>query len=116
MRTAYTESIRTVYIMAAVVALVATIASFWTQHYGLDQELQTEHALESVDDLTLKDAERGHWEKGKLVKETSAKLDDERLGDHRSQSSRDRSQFGVGNQASIPKYEGSKLRRQMSFR
>lgn len=132
MRTAYTESIRTVYIMAAVVALIATIASFWTQHYDLDQELQTEHVLEdvdavdAVDDLVMKDAERGHWEKGKLVKETSAKLDDERLGGHRPQLSSDskvgdmqfaghRSQLS-GDRRERPKLEGSKLRRQLSVR
>lgn len=122
MRTAYTESIRTVYIMAAVVALIATIASFWTKHYDLDQELQTEHALEDVDELATKDAERGHFEKGRLVKETSARVEAERFGaDGGGFGVRDRPPTLPPFPSHMPtqqttKLEGSKLRRQLSVR
>jgi len=115
MRMAYTESIRTVYIMAAVVALIATVASFWTRHYDLDQELLTEHALEDVevDGLAMKDAERGYLEKGRLVKETNARVDDERFGGNRPPTL---PPFVGGRPQQSTKFEGSKLRRQMSFR
>lgn len=119
MRKAYTESIRTVYIMAAVVALIATIASFWTRHYDLDQELETEHVLEDADDFATKDAERGHLEKGRLVKETSAKVDDQDFGGNGVQ-------YGGNRPPTLPPppsnltqqktREGSKLRRQLSVR
>lgn len=116
MRTAYTDSIRSVYVMAAVVASVATIASFWTQHYDLDQELQTEHALEPADEASMKDTERGRWEKSTQVNQTTDKLDKDRFGVRWSQLTADKPQHGDGYQASTPKLEGSKLRRQTSFR
>lgn len=45
MRTAFTESMRTVYIVMAAVSALATVASFWIQHYDLNQEQHTEQAL-----------------------------------------------------------------------
>ena len=42
LRTAYTDSLRTVYIVMAAVAFVATLASLWAQHYDMNQSLQTE--------------------------------------------------------------------------
>lgn len=46
MRKAFTESLRVVYIAMAAIALVATVASFWTKHYDLDQRLETEQGLQ----------------------------------------------------------------------
>lgn len=45
MRTAYTESLRTVYIALAVIAFIATVASLFIEHYGIDQALETEQYL-----------------------------------------------------------------------
>lgn len=45
MRTAFSESMRTVYIVIAALALVATLASLCIRHYDLNQEQQTEQAL-----------------------------------------------------------------------
>lgn len=45
MRTVFTESMRTVYMVMAALALAATIASLWIQHYDLNQEQRTEQAL-----------------------------------------------------------------------
>lgn len=46
MRHSYTQTLQSLYIMVAVVSAVATIASFWVQHYDLDQAHDTDHGLE----------------------------------------------------------------------
>lgn len=38
MRTAYTDALRTVYIVMAGVSLLATISTFWVKQYSLDQK------------------------------------------------------------------------------
>lgn len=48
MRTAYTESLRTVYIALAAIAFIATASSLFIRHYDIDQALETEHGM--VDD------------------------------------------------------------------
>lgn len=54
MRESYTRTLRSLYIMAAVVAAVAMVASFWVEHYNLDQALETEHGLvERPDNVSL---------------------------------------------------------------
>ena len=53
MRESYTRTLRSLYIMAAVVAAVAMVASFWVEHYNLDQALETEHGLEDADNVSL---------------------------------------------------------------
>lgn len=45
MRTAFTDSLRVVYIAMAGISFVATVASFWTRHHDLDQALETEQGL-----------------------------------------------------------------------
>ena len=65
MRVAYTESLRSVYIMTGVVAFIATVASFFINHYDLDQVHETEHGLEIGE---MKEAERMHIEKGRVVR------------------------------------------------
>jgi hypothetical protein len=46
MRHSYTQTLQSLYIMVAVVSALATIASFWVQHYDLDQAHDTDHGLE----------------------------------------------------------------------
>ena len=46
LRASYTKPLQSIYIMAAVVAVTAMIASFWIQHYDLDQQHDTDHGLE----------------------------------------------------------------------
>jgi hypothetical protein len=46
LRASYTKTLQSIYIMAAVVAAAAMIASFWIQHYDLDQQHDTDHGLE----------------------------------------------------------------------
>lgn len=63
MRTSFTESLRVVYIAMAGIALVATIASFWTRHHDLDQALETEQGLSelkrsSVHDFAIEEPAR----------------------------------------------------------
>lgn len=53
MRESYTRTLQSLYIMATVVAAVALIASFWVQHYDLNQALDTEHGLEGADNVSL---------------------------------------------------------------
>jgi hypothetical protein len=53
MRESYTRTLQSLYIMATVVAAVALFASFWVQHYDLNQALETEHGLEGADDVSL---------------------------------------------------------------
>ena len=53
MRESYTRTLQSLYIMATVVAAVAMVASFWVQHYDLNQALDTEHGLEGADDMSL---------------------------------------------------------------
>jgi hypothetical protein len=53
MRESYTRTLRSLYIMATVVAAIALIASFWVQHYDLNQALETDHGLEGADDVSL---------------------------------------------------------------
>jgi len=45
MRTAYTESLRTVYIVIAGVAFVAMVASAFIKHYGMDKPLETDQGM-----------------------------------------------------------------------
>jgi len=45
MRTAFTESMRVVYIAMAAAALVATLASLWIKHHDINQALETEQGL-----------------------------------------------------------------------
>jgi hypothetical protein len=49
LRASYTKTLQSIYIMAAVVAAAAMIASFWIQHYDLDQQHDTDHGLEGVE-------------------------------------------------------------------
>ena len=53
MRESYTRTLKSLYIMATVVAAVALLASFRVQHYDLNQALETEHGLEDADDVSL---------------------------------------------------------------
>ena len=53
MRESYTRTLRSLYIMATVVAAIAMIASFWVQHFNLDQALETEHGLEGTENMSL---------------------------------------------------------------
>ena len=46
LRASYTKTLQSIYIMAAVVAATAMIASFWIQHYDLDQQHETDHGLD----------------------------------------------------------------------
>lgn len=46
LRASYTKTLQSIYIMAAVVAAAAMIASFWIQHYDLDQQHDTDHGLD----------------------------------------------------------------------
>jgi hypothetical protein len=46
MRHSYTQTLQSLYIMVAVVSALATIASFWVQHYDLDQAHDTDHGLQ----------------------------------------------------------------------
>jgi hypothetical protein len=46
LRASYTKTLQSLYIMTAVVAAAAMIASFWVQHYDLDQQHDTDHGLE----------------------------------------------------------------------
>jgi hypothetical protein len=50
LRASYTKTLQSIYIMAAVVAATAMIASFWVQHYDLDQQHDTDHGLDEGDD------------------------------------------------------------------
>lgn len=50
LRASYTKTLQSLYIMTAVVAAAAMIASFWVQHYDLDQQHDTEHGLEGNGD------------------------------------------------------------------
>ncbi|KAK5129856.1 hypothetical protein LTR08_002764 [Meristemomyces frigidus] len=50
MRAAYTDSLRMVYIALAAVAFVATVASLFIQHYGIDQAMETDQGLVSKED------------------------------------------------------------------
>ncbi|KAK4546813.1 hypothetical protein LTR36_001545 [Oleoguttula mirabilis] len=45
MRTAYTESLRTVYIALACVTFVATVSSLFIRHYDIDQAMETEQGF-----------------------------------------------------------------------
>lgn len=45
-RNAYTESLRAVYIMAAVISFVALVASMWVKHYDLNQVQESDQGLE----------------------------------------------------------------------
>lgn len=45
MRTAYTESLRTVYIALACLAFAATVSSLFIGQYGIDQAMETEQGL-----------------------------------------------------------------------
>jgi len=46
LRASYTKTLQSIYIMAAVIAAAAMIASFWIQHYDLDQQHDTDHGLD----------------------------------------------------------------------
>ena len=46
MRQSYTQTLQSLYIMAAIVAAVALISSAWVRHYDLDQAHDTDHSLE----------------------------------------------------------------------
>lgn len=50
MRTAFTDSMRVVYIVMACFALVATATSLCVKHYDLDRALETEQYLVEVQD------------------------------------------------------------------
>jgi hypothetical protein len=50
LRASYTKTLQSIYIMAAVVAAAAMIASFWIQHYDLDQQHDTDHGLDEGGD------------------------------------------------------------------
>ena len=50
LRASYTKTLQSIYIMAAVVAAAAMIASFWIQHYDLDQQHETDHGLDEGGD------------------------------------------------------------------
>ena len=52
LRASYTKTLQSLYIMTAVVAAAAMIASFWVQHYDLDQAHNTDHGLEGDDAST----------------------------------------------------------------
>lgn len=45
MRTAFTDSLRIVYIAMASIALIATVANLWIKHHDLNQALETEQGL-----------------------------------------------------------------------
>lgn len=46
-RTAYTDALQTVYIVMAIVSLIATISTIWVQQYSLDQQQATDQPLAS---------------------------------------------------------------------
>ena len=50
MRTAYTDSLRIVYIALAAIAFVATVASMFIRHYEIDQALETKQGLVTEED------------------------------------------------------------------
>jgi len=45
MRAAYTDSLRVVYIVMAVLSLAATVMSLFVKHYNLDRPLETDQYL-----------------------------------------------------------------------
>lgn len=51
MRTAFTDSLRVVYIAMAAISLLATVASFWTRHYDIDQALKTDQGLSGAGEV-----------------------------------------------------------------
>lgn len=57
MRQSYTTTLQSLYLMAAVVAGIASIASFWTQHYDLDQAHDTDHGMD--DDASVSTSSNG---------------------------------------------------------
>jgi len=60
MRTAFTDSIRIVYIVIAGFALVATILSLFVKHYDMDRALETEQSLvEASQESSEKQIEAG---------------------------------------------------------
>ncbi|KAK3072219.1 hypothetical protein LTR53_007211 [Teratosphaeriaceae sp. CCFEE 6253] len=60
MRTAFTDSIRIVYIVIAGFALVATVASAFVKHYDMDRALETEQSLvEAEQGRSEKEVEAG---------------------------------------------------------
>ena len=72
MRQSYTQTLRSLYIMAAVVAAAALISSAWVRHYDLDQAHDTDHVLEEDTLATAGEYEdkriRGQDEKGYSIK------------------------------------------------
>ena len=46
LRTAYADSLKTVWIVMCALAAVAMVASLWTRHYDLDRALSSEQQLQ----------------------------------------------------------------------
>lgn len=92
-RKVYTESLRSVYIMATVVSFVALVASMFIKHYDLNQVQESDQGLEcddlkqstesrdfepeverpqtpatQVTNLSQQETERRHIENGRVVK------------------------------------------------
>ncbi|TKA62335.1 hypothetical protein B0A55_10656 [Friedmanniomyces simplex] len=59
MRTAFTDSIRIVYIVMAGFALLAAVVSLFVKHYDMDRALETEQALAGAEQVNEKRAEAG---------------------------------------------------------
>lgn len=57
MKEAFSDSLRLVYAVMAGFAFVATIASFWTKHYDIDQALETDQGLSELQNAKVRERE-----------------------------------------------------------